>query len=148
MCSSDLDDPWAQSSGWRMNASLTRTLSLSESAGESAISLVYERSGVRLSTDRGTVLLTELSGAGDRVSVRVDGRPTTANVVRSGESFHVFHEGCHWPLEWRNPIAHAGEEETDGGRLTAPMPGKIVALMARTGVTVAKGEPQIGRAHV
>ncbi len=135
------DDPWAQSSGWRMNASLTRTLSLSESAGESAISLVYERSGVRLSTDRGTVLLTELSGAGDRVSVRVDGRPTTANVVRSGESFHVFHEGCHWPLEWRNPIAHAGEEETDGGRLTAPMPGKIVALMARTGVTVAKGEP-------
>ena len=38
-------------------------------------------------------------------------------------------------------MAHAGESEAEGGRLTAPMPGKIVQLMVSEGAHVDKGTP-------
>ena len=37
--------------------------------------------------------------------------------------------------------AHAGEAEVEGGRLTAPMPGKIVALLVEVGAIVEQGTP-------
>jgi 3-methylcrotonyl-CoA carboxylase alpha subunit len=35
---------------------------------------------------------------------------------------------------------HAGDGAGEGGRLTAPMPGKVVALLAQAGDKVAKGQ--------
>ena len=61
--------------------------------------------------------------------------------MRAGEVFHVFHGAQHWQLVWRDPIAHAGEAEVEGGRLTAPMPGKIVALLVEVGAIVEQGTP-------
>jgi 3-methylcrotonyl-CoA carboxylase alpha subunit len=55
--------------------------------------------------------------------------------------FHVFYEGHHWQLLWRDPIAHAGEHEAEAGRLTAPMPGKIVSLLVAPDVVVEQGTP-------
>ena len=40
-------------------------------------------------------------------------------------------------------MAHAGEVESLGGRLTAPMPGKVVAVLASSGKEVRKGEPLV-----
>jgi 3-methylcrotonyl-CoA carboxylase alpha subunit len=40
-----------------------------------------------------------------------------------------------------DPLAHAGEAESEGGRLTAPMPGKIVAVLVSAGEAVEKGKP-------
>ncbi len=37
-------------------------------------------------------------------------------------------------------MAHAGEVEAAGGRLTAPMPGKVVAVLASKGQKVKKGD--------
>jgi 3-methylcrotonyl-CoA carboxylase alpha subunit len=37
-------------------------------------------------------------------------------------------------------MAHAGESEAEGGRLTAPMPGKVVAVLAEKGKEVKKGD--------
>jgi 3-methylcrotonyl-CoA carboxylase alpha subunit len=71
----------------------------------------------------------------------VSGKKISAHVVRTDEVFHVFYEGHHWQLVWRDPIAHAGEHESEEGRLTAPMPGKIVSVLALPGVVVDKGAP-------
>ena len=35
----------------------------------------------------------------------------------------------------------AGEAAAEGGRLTAPMPGKVVSFAVKAGDTVAKGQP-------
>ena len=134
-------DPWAQPSGWRMNANLTRTLNFTEAAGDCTISLVYTRAGVQLSSAGGNALLSAMSRDGERVHLHIDGKPVSGHVIRSGDSFHVFHGGHHWSLEWSDPIAHAGEQEAEGGRLTAPMPGKIVALLVDAGAQVEKGAP-------
>jgi 3-methylcrotonyl-CoA carboxylase alpha subunit len=64
----------------------------------------------------------------------------TATVVRDGEHFHIFSQGAHTDLHYNDVLAHAGEAEAEGGRLTAPMPGKIVAVVVKNGQEVKKGE--------
>jgi 3-methylcrotonyl-CoA carboxylase alpha subunit len=62
-------------------------------------------------------------------------------VVRAGEQFHVFYAGSQHTLGYVDPLLHAGDTEAEGGRLTAPMPGKIVALLVSQGEKVEKGAP-------
>ncbi|HVL56613.1 MAG TPA: acetyl-CoA carboxylase biotin carboxyl carrier protein subunit, partial [Burkholderiaceae bacterium] len=47
----------------------------------------------------------------------------------------------HLQLDYSAPLAHAGEESLDSGRLTAPMPGKVIAVMVAAGDSVARGQP-------
>ena len=61
-------------------------------------------------------------------------------VRRDGDVFHVFTGGRHFALAYNDPMAHAGEAEAAGGRLTAPMPGKVVAVLAKAGQEVKKGD--------
>ena len=61
--------------------------------------------------------------------------------LRRWRTFAVF---AAWPaatLHIVDPIAHAGRAAGEGGRLTAPMPGKLIALLARAGEAVKKGQP-------
>ena len=62
-------------------------------------------------------------------------------VFRDKERLHVFFQGAHASLEHVDPLAHAGVAEVAGGRLTAPMPGKIVAVMVAPGDSVEAGMP-------
>jgi 3-methylcrotonyl-CoA carboxylase alpha subunit len=53
----------------------------------------------------------------------------------------VFHAGTRTELELFDAIAHAGVDDSHAGKLVAPMPGKIVALLAAKGGVVKKGTP-------
>jgi len=64
-------------------------------------------------------------------------------VRRDGDLFHVFSNGEHHTLAYNDPMAHAGELEAAGGRLTAPMPGKVVAVLVEAGQDVKKGDPLV-----
>jgi 3-methylcrotonyl-CoA carboxylase alpha subunit len=50
----------------------------------------------------------------------------------------VFLDGRHLMLTRVDVIAHAGEDATEG-RMTAPMPGKVIAVNVARGARVAKG---------
>jgi 3-methylcrotonyl-CoA carboxylase alpha subunit len=78
-----------------------------------------------------------------RYAIRLDGQAIRGTVRRDGEALHVFTGGAHHVLAWNDPLAHAGEHETADGRLTAPMPGKVVAVIASSGQHVRKGEPLV-----
>ena len=43
-------------------------------------------------------------------------------------------------FEWQNLMAHAADAEHEG-RLTAPMPGKVIAVLVEAGASVEKGAP-------
>jgi 3-methylcrotonyl-CoA carboxylase alpha subunit len=134
-------EPWAQLSGWRMNGIYERSLAFSSDAGAQTIQLSYRRDALWLTAGESQVALQDMRVSGAAVQVRMDGLQLLGHVVRQGDSFHVFHAGHHWQIYWRDPIAHAGEGEADEGRLTAPMPGKIIALLVSAGERVARGTP-------
>ncbi|MBQ5949872.1 acetyl/propionyl/methylcrotonyl-CoA carboxylase subunit alpha [Massilia sp. ST3] len=136
-------DPWSQARGWRMNGDYRRVLSLQDEGGSYQVGLTYRHDGwdIDLGGQRARVELVAQDGA--ELSLRVGETSLHGCVRRDGELFHVFTGGRHYSLSYNDPMAHAGEHEAAGGRLTAPMPGKVVAVMASSGQEVKKGEPLV-----
>jgi 3-methylcrotonyl-CoA carboxylase alpha subunit len=64
-------------------------------------------------------------------------------VVRDGDARHVFGPGMRVRLVHVDPLAHTDDEVEQGGHLTAPMSGTIVAVMVGVGDAVDKGNALI-----
>ena len=68
------------------------------------------------------------------------GDRSTAQVYVAGEARHIFTPRGAAVLQLQDPLAHAGEGHSEGGRLTAPMPGKVVSFAVKAGDAVTKGQ--------
>jgi 3-methylcrotonyl-CoA carboxylase alpha subunit len=142
-------DPWTSTHGWRMNGIYRRRLSFGDEysatldAKAYAIDLAYHSHGWVLELDGAAHPLALVSERGGEYAIRLDGAALHGTVRRDGELLHVFTGGQHYTLHYADPMAHAGEVEAAGGRLTAPMPGKVVAVIAKDGQLVKKGEPLV-----
>src|SRR5207245_5170029 len=53
----------------------------------------------------------------------------------------VLLDGESWHLTEIDPLAPSTGEDPTGGRLTAPMPGRVTQVMVEVGDTVRRGEP-------
>ena len=82
--------------------------------------------------------------------VRVLGEPSgdrrsahaiNVTVVSANEKRHVFIDGVCFVFAAIDPLFHAGSGGGAEGRLTAPMPGKVIALIAPVGARIEKGAP-------
>ena len=134
-------DPWDGRHGWRLNSTLARTLDLADERGAYPVTVRYGSHGWSVGQGGRAAVMTLAERDGPHFAIRLDGRTVRGTVVRDGETFHVFTGGMHVALKYNDPLAHAGEAEAEGGRLTAPMPGKIVALLVEKGQAVEKGAP-------
>ena len=137
---SDPHSPWGDADGWRVNGAQTRTLEFRDGESLHALSLRYGGDGVRIDDDVATI-----AGNDDgRLQFTVGAQRFGASVVRVGEHLHVFSDGQHHVLQPLDRLAHAGgEQDAHGGGLTAPMPGKIIALPVAAGSEVEKGAPLV-----
>jgi len=134
-------DPWGQLSGWRSSGALQRTLEFADLGHPVALTVGYEKDGWSLSHLGVRAQVTLVQQDGDDYAIRVDGRLVRGTVVFDGDVAHVFSGGKHSVLPYNDPMAHAGQSEAEAGRLTAPMPGKIVAILVGAGDHVQKGAP-------
>ncbi|MFP5304329.1 MAG: acetyl-CoA carboxylase biotin carboxylase subunit [Gammaproteobacteria bacterium] len=129
--------PWCLADGWRLNGGYTRRLQLAGGEQTRTLELRYGERGLAL--DGKPVHVA--SEGGGHIRYTVGERHGEATVVALGEQLHVFLQGRHAVLTLLDPLAHAGEDQDAHGGLTAPMPGKIVALLANAGDTLDKGAP-------
>jgi 3-methylcrotonyl-CoA carboxylase alpha subunit len=132
-------DPWSSRTGWRLNQLYVRALRL----GATEVKITYDHAGHLLNGTRLTLRSVRAesrttSSSGDYELLLGD-QPIRGTVVFAGDTLHVFHAGTVTQLELFDPIAHAGEDDSHGGKLVAPMPGKVVALIAKPGAEVKKG---------
>jgi 3-methylcrotonyl-CoA carboxylase alpha subunit len=133
-------DPWANATGWRLNGDYKRQLAFSDEHQSYAVALTYQASGWHIAVGDAEADLALAARDGATLSIRLGATAMHGTVRRDGELFHVFTGGQHFTLAYHDPMAHAGELETAGGRLTAPMPGKVVAILASAGQEVKQGE--------
>ena len=141
----DSADPWANAAGWRMHGAWNRQVVLADQASEQPyrLALRYHAHGWTLHSGALEAEVRLVERDGNRLSVTLDGAAIRGSVARDGDVFHVFTGGLHYPLAWQDPMAHAGEHEHAGGTLSAPMPGKVVAVLAAKGQQVKKGDPLV-----
>jgi 3-methylcrotonyl-CoA carboxylase alpha subunit len=111
--------------------------------------LTYERGGsLHLSVGEGAaqvagplVFSALPQGMGQGVELQFAGQRTRAAVYAQGEVDHVFTPLGATQITAIDLLAHSGEAAAEGGRLTAPMPGKVVSFAVKAGDTVTKGQP-------
>ncbi len=138
--------PWDALSHWRLNGGYTQTLSWRDVEKETAFAVVFSRDGETrtLTHDGRTEPFSWWTGAGQHeYGATIGAAHVTGRVFIDGDTFHVFCRGEALAFEWQNLLAHAADAEHGEGRLTAPMPGKVIAVLVEQGAVVEKGQPLI-----
>ena len=137
-------DPWSRRDGWRLHGGAHRRLSLvnlDQAGAPLQPTLVRLHDGATMLQLDGQrwPLLTRALGR-NRFDVTLGEQRHTVTVHAHGERYAVFAPQGSALLGEFDPIAHAGDGAAEGGRLTAPMPGKVVSFLAKVGDTVQRGQ--------
>ncbi|HET9596194.1 MAG TPA: acetyl/propionyl/methylcrotonyl-CoA carboxylase subunit alpha [Anaeromyxobacteraceae bacterium] len=140
--SGDPYSPWHRTDGWRLNADHHHALCFVDGGELVRVLAHYRPGGFLLDLPNGPVEVRgERSGSADLVA-EVGGARLRATVVRSGDDLVVITGGRGHRLTLHDPAAGA-DHDAGGGTLTAPMPGRVVAVMVERGARVEKGAPLV-----
>lgn len=135
-------DPWSRRDGWRLHGAAVRRFDI-EAQGEHHIAtLQRSHDGQMQLALGGSRWPFALSSRGDGVhDVTLGGQRHVLTVYATGEKLSIFSPQGSAVVHEIDPIAHAADGAAEGGRLTAPMPGKVIAFLANPGDTVKQGQP-------
>ncbi|HEX7384115.1 MAG TPA: acetyl/propionyl/methylcrotonyl-CoA carboxylase subunit alpha [Burkholderiaceae bacterium] len=136
-------DPWSRRDGFRLHGAAARRFDLEVEGAHRTVRLERRHDGAAwLAVDAGAPLPFAAVPRGEaRHDVTLGERRLALTVHAVGETIAVFADAGSALVREHDPIAHAGEGAAEGGRLSAPMPGKVVAFLARAGDAVKKGQP-------
>ncbi len=134
-------DPWAARDGWRLNHRASRTITLRLGDRTRDVGVEYVPQGYALVLDGRRVLASGSFEGHGRLLARIGERRLRAAVIVAEEKRHVFFEGRTFPFVCVSAQAFSADGEEAGGGLSAPMPGKVIALLAEAGKRVEKGAP-------
>jgi 3-methylcrotonyl-CoA carboxylase alpha subunit len=133
-------DPWARRDGWRSHGPSTRRF---DYAFQDVVQLV------QMTTRHDGALQLEVAGElggfsfaplKQGIDVRFAAQRQIVSVYRQGDVAHVFSARGATQITAIDALAHAGDAQAEGGRLTAPMPGKVVSFAVKAGDKVTRGQ--------
>jgi 3-methylcrotonyl-CoA carboxylase alpha subunit len=135
-------DPWSRRDGWRLHGAALRRFDIEAQGTHHVARLERTHDGaMRLAIGEGRWPLA-LSSRGTNVhDVTLAGQRHVLTVHAVGERFSIFAADGSASLREVDPITHAADGAAENGRLTAPMPGKVIAFLAKAGDTVKQGQP-------
>jgi 3-methylcrotonyl-CoA carboxylase alpha subunit len=147
--SGDPWSPWSAHDGWRLNIQSRRTLTFRSGDTLHEVAVAYAADGWRLSLAGESVLargrILDSGSLAGQLAVELDDRRLIGSVVAVSEKQeqrrHIFLNGSTYLLLRDDPLHLVEAGGASGAGLTAPMPGKIVALLATAGQRVDKGTP-------
>ena len=139
-------DPFSRRDGFHSHAELERRFEFDFGGQHAKAWLTYGRGGalaLRVGEGDAAVAgpLVFAPLADGAIDLQFAGQRTRAAVYAQGETDHVFTPQGATRIEAIDLLAPAGDAQGEGGRLTAPMPGKVVSFAVQAGDKVTKGQP-------
>jgi 3-methylcrotonyl-CoA carboxylase alpha subunit len=134
------DDPFSRRDGWRSHGTAGRRFDFEFGGTHHQAELRYQHDGGLQLGVQGQSAALQFDAAGDRFELRYGAQRFRATVYTQGETDHVFTPAGATRIVAVDTLAHAGEHATETGRLTAPMPGKVVSFAVKAGDKVSKGQ--------
>ena len=140
----EVADPFSRRDGWQSHGVTLRRFEFEFHGASAEAELTYLHDGA--------LHLKVIDPAGDTVGPMVfsklesgidlqfAGRRMLVEIHQHGEVNHVFASSGATRIMVIDRLAHAGEAHADTGRLTAPMPGKVVSFAVKAGDKVSKGQ--------
>jgi len=135
-------DPWSRRDGWRLHGAALRRFDLQVQGRHHVFTLERTHGGAQMLVQGEHRWPFEATSRGAQMhDVTVGERRWALTVYADGERVSIFAPEGSARVEQVDPIAHAAEGAVEGGRLTAPMPGKVIAFLAQPGQVVKQGQP-------
>ena len=139
------NDPFSRRDGWRSHGLVQRRFAFDFHGTPAQALLTYLHDGaLHLSVGEGAAqvagALAFQSPDGKRIDLQFAGQRQVVSVYAQGETEYIFAAHGATEIVEIDLLAHAGEAQAEGGRLTAPMPGKVVSFAVKAGDAVTKGQ--------
>ncbi|MBW8847520.1 MAG: acetyl/propionyl/methylcrotonyl-CoA carboxylase subunit alpha [Burkholderiales bacterium] len=135
-------DPWSARDGWRMFGASARRFDLAQGDTHHEVLLSrHHRGGMTLTVEGEAIEFAVQSTDAETHELFLGADRVRVKTYAQGERVAVFGSEGSAVLTEVDLIAHAGDSPGEAGRLTAPMPGKLIAFLAQAGDTVTKGQP-------
>ena len=138
-------DPFSRRDGWRAYGQATRRFGFVFHGEAVEVVLTYGHDGRCLLTVDDTPAELRWQCQGDALSLHWGEQALHAQVYvqhEGGEDVaHVFTPQGATRITVVDALAHAGDTHEAGGRLSAPMPGKVVSFFVKAGDKVQAGQP-------
>lgn len=138
--SGDPHSPWGLNDGWRLNDRGHIELSYCFGEVEAVVRVHIEKNGYLMEIGERLLNVRGYFRLDKRVVAEVDGHRTTASVIRFGSERHVFSGSGTQILKLVNPLITDGLLGVVGGRLTSPLPGRVVSIVVSPGDSVSAGQ--------
>jgi len=137
-------DPWARRDGWRLNAPLAaQTLVFRDGEEPRTVEAIAAGAGWELRIGERRIAAAATFAADGAAAMTLDGVRSPAVVLDHGDEVAVFLDGAGWRLARVDPLAPPAGADPSAGRLSAPMPGRVVQLLVAAGDAVRQGQPLI-----
>jgi 3-methylcrotonyl-CoA carboxylase alpha subunit len=137
---SDRHSPWRRRDFWRLNGDTYRDMTWRDGEAERLVRVHYRAGVYRLDIEGESSLASALRLADGDLALDLDGARVTLAVARQGGEVTVAGDDESWRLLYIDPVAPKTAEAAAGGRLTAPMPGKVAQVLAKPGARVKRGQ--------
>ena len=136
------DDPWSRRDGWRLFGGARRRFELQLHGRHQTVVLERAHRGGAMTLVIGEQRwpFATASIGGERHEVQLGDRRMTLAVYAFGERVSVFAPDGAATVSEVDVLAHAGDGAAEGGRLTAPMPGKVISFLVQPGQAVKQGQ--------
>jgi 3-methylcrotonyl-CoA carboxylase alpha subunit len=133
--------PWGTHDGWRLGARAQRELVFRAGDVQQVIGVHYLAAGWALHIDDRVIAAScnpEASSDTD-FQLTLDGCRAPVTVVIAGGRLHVFAVGRRDVLEHIDPLTVSAATTAGPAGLRAPMPGRVIELIATAGAEVPRG---------
>ncbi|HQZ04582.1 MAG: acetyl/propionyl/methylcrotonyl-CoA carboxylase subunit alpha [Rhodoferax sp.] len=133
-------DPFSRRDGWRAFGTGVRRFGFEFQEQSVQASLTYLHDGalhLQVGATDAVLVFNQCDGG---VDIQFAGQRHLAQIYRRNEELHVFTPHGATRILAIDLLDHAGDTHGEGGRLTAPMPGKVLSFAVKAGDKVQKGQ--------
>ena len=133
-------DPFSRRDGWQPFGVTLRRFEFEFHGERHKAALTYLHDGalhLTVGNAAGVLAFIPASGA---VNVQFSEQRITAYIYKNNDITYIFSAQGATQIIAIDLLAHAGVAQAEGGRLTAPMPGKVVSFAVKAGDKVSKGQ--------
>jgi 3-methylcrotonyl-CoA carboxylase alpha subunit len=134
-------DPFSKTDGWRSHGVFARRFEFEFGGQHVQAGLTYLHDGALSFKVGDAAGVLSFAATEQGIDLQFAGQRALVNVYRKGEVAHIHTAQGATQIVAIDLLLHAGEAPAEGGRLTAPMPGKVVSFAVKAGDAVKKGQP-------
>jgi 3-methylcrotonyl-CoA carboxylase alpha subunit len=131
--------PWNSTQGWRLNERIHETVELDWDEQRYTVEVAYSGNEYHMTLPTSPANTRVVHREPGRLGVEIAGRRFNVGVHVEGSAISVMARRGTYRFAVYDPGTAAMGQDASGGKLTAPMPGKVTKVHVQAGAKVKKG---------